>query len=292
MPAKTPDELYDELPTELPTELPATELPHALGAIDTIVARLRQGRPMIFLDYDGTLSPIVERPQDAVLTEAMRACVARLARTCPVAVVSGRDLSDVRSRVGVEGIAYAGSHGFDVLDADGESLDPGDATRFLPMLDRAERELAARLSRVDGMRLERKRFSLAVHYRQVPADSVDAVRAQVERVLREVGGLRCSHGKKVLDLQPDIDWHKGRALTWLLQEFSGSAPGPAVIPFYIGDDTTDEDAFRAVQRGGVGVAVRDDDRPTAARYRVRDPDEVQELLEALAEGLDAPAAAG
>ena len=266
---------------------PATELPEALEAIDALVARLRQGRPMIFLDYDGTLSPIVERPQDAVMSEAMREAVVALARVCPVAVLSGRDLEDVRGRVGVEGIAYGGSHGFDLMGPDGESLDPGGAARFLPALDRAERELEARLSQTEGMegaRLERKRFSLAVHYRQVPEGRVDALRETVEVVRAQVGELRCSHGKKVLDLQPDIDWHKGRALAWMLDGLEEDEGQSGIVALYVGDDTTDEDAFRALREPrerGVGVAVRDDDRPTAARYRVRDTDEVLALLRAL-----------
>jgi trehalose-phosphatase len=256
----------------------------ALEAVDEIVERVGPKTLAVFLDYDGTLTPIVEDPAAATLSESMRRAVAGLAEQTPVAVVSGRDLGDVRERVGLEDIAYAGSHGFDILAPDStgsgadSTLDKGEA--FLPALDRADDELRRRLRNIDGARIERKRYSLAVHYRQVADKDVPSVEKQVDGVLAGIDELRKTHGKKVFDLQPKIDWDKGRAVEWLLEELD--LDGPDVAPMYIGDDVTDEDAFRVLAGRGVTVSVQDEPKSTAAAYRLDSPAEVQRFLDSLA----------
>jgi alpha,alpha-trehalase len=238
----------------------------------------------VFLDYDGTLTPIVERPEDARLPAGTRAAIERLAALAPVAVVSGRDLADVRRLVGVEGITYAGSHGFDLVLPDGSASQHG--TEFLPAIDAAEHDLRARLSPVPGTRIERKTFAVAVHVRQVSEELVPDVEAAVAEVAAADPRLRRTGGKKVFELRPAVAWDKGTALLWLLDVLE---LGPDVLPVYVGDDETDEDAFRAVRERGLGVVVRGegDDRATLARYALRDTEEsrafVELLIDALAE---------
>lgn len=239
--------------------------------------------PALFLDYDGTLTPIVERPEDAELSPQMRAALRRLAGRCPLAVVSGRDLDDVRERVGLDDIWYAGSHGFDLTGPGGrrEAYPGGEALR--PALAGAEDLLRRRLAGIDGCRVEHKRYGVAVHYRQVAAGDVPRVRETVEAVAAAYPGLRRTGGKKVLELRPDVDWDKGRALGWLIDALGLSPEVPLV---YIGDDETDEDAFRALGPDGTGILVAERPRETAARYRLPDPEAVRALLETLAERLE------
>jgi alpha,alpha-trehalase len=265
------------------TELRA--LPLALERFDRIRQRLSGRQTAIFLDYDGTLTPIVERPEDAVLSPKTRATIERLASRCPVAVVSGRDLADVRAMVGVEGIAYAGSHGFDIRGPDGVRHQRG--AEYLPDLDAAERELGPLVDRVPGARIERKTFAVAVHVRQVADERVAEVETAVATVSAAHPQLRRTGGKKVLELRPGIDWDKGKALRWLLEVLGLGAPG--VLPVYVGDDETDEDAFGAIGEEGLGVVVRgeDDDRPTAARYALLDTDETRVFLDLIAETVGA-----
>ncbi len=260
-------------------------LPDALESVDAIVERLGERRLAVFLDYDGTLTPIVERPEMAVLSDKMRASVRRLAQVSTVAVVSGRDLGDVRERVGIDGIAYAGSHGFDILGPAGKSMALEKGEAFLPALERAEHELRRRTSRIDGAQLERKRYSLAVHYRRVAPKDVPTVEKHVDQVVEQIPELRKTLGKKVFDLQPNIDWDKGKAVEWLLDTLGLS--GPQVLPMYLGDDVTDEDAFGALAGRGVTVAVQAPPAPTAAGYRLADPAEVERFLDALAARLSA-----
>jgi alpha,alpha-trehalase len=235
--------------------------------------------PAVFLDYDGTLTPIVQRPEDAVLEERSRDALRSLADRWPVAIISGRDLGDVKSMVGLPNIVYAGSHGFDIETPDGRTEQRG--TEFLPDLDAAERELDGPLMVVPGARVERKRFAVAVHYRQVAEDRVPEVERVVSSVAATHPRLRRTGGKKVFELRPRIEWDKGRALLFLLKVLGLN--GSDVVPIYIGDDETDEDAFAVLRGRGFGIVVAraDDERPTAADARLTDPDEVRRLLELL-----------
>jgi alpha,alpha-trehalase len=268
-------------------EIMAQKLDSAMTSIDEIVKKLGDHEPAVFLDYDGTLSPIVDDPAQAVLSPQMRQAVEHLGKKCTVAVVSGRDLGDVRERVGIDTIAYAGSHGFDILGPEGRDFTLEKGEEFLPALDRAETELRERVGRIEGAQIERKRYSLAVHYRQVSEKDVPSVEKQVDQVVEEIAdhthSLKKTCGKKVFDLQPDIDWHKGKAVNWLLEELGLDTPD--VVPMYIGDDVTDEDAFEALAGRGITIAVQEVQAPTAAEYRLSNPDEVRQFLDTLADRL-------
>ncbi len=201
-----------------------------------------------------------------------------------MAVVSGRDLPDVKNMAGVPGIAYAGSHGFDIEGPAGRHLEFSQGNAYLPALDRAEGLLRQRLADIAGVRVERKRFAVAVHFREAAAAAVQAVAAVVEAVLTEVRGLRRTGGKMIFELRPDFDWDKGRAVLFLLEKLE--LDRPEILPFYLGDDLTDEDAFRALRGRGIGILVRDEDRPTCAEYALESPEEVRIFLDRLARLLD------
>lgn len=268
-----------------------SELPSALDSVGEIADRLRRGTPAVFLDFDGTLAPITDDPSDTFIPPETRRAVEHLSSVCPVAVVSGRDLEDVRHLVGIEGIHYAGSHGFDVVEADGSRHRK--ASDFKPDLGRAAEALDEALDAFDGAFLERKAFALAVHYRLLDDPGREReIEEVVDRVVAGEPRLRKTGGKKIFEVRPDVEWHKGKAVTMLagfLSEEDGApaSPGP-VVPLYVGDDLTDEDAFEAIADHGVGVVVRgeDDDRETAASFVLDDPSLVREFLERLAETLE------
>jgi trehalose-phosphatase len=247
-------------------------LPSALDHLPEIVPQARDRRLAIFLDYDGTLTPIVSRPDQATLSISTREVLRELADLVPVAILSGRDLEDVRRLVDIDGIVYAGSHGFDIAGPRG--LRKQVATEFLSVIDLAEKELKEKLAGIPGALVERKRFSIAAHYRNVAGSDVSKVEQALNRVAADHGELRRIDNKKVYELQPNIDWNKGKAVLWLLQalELDG------VFPIYIGDDLTDEDVFRALKERGAGIVVNKQPRATAARYALKDPVEVERFL--------------
>jgi trehalose 6-phosphate phosphatase len=258
--------------------------PSALAWYTCIEQRLRNKRLVVFLDYDGTLTPIVDRPEQALLSESMRDTLRTLAQRCPVAIISGRDRIDVQHLVQLENLFYAGSHGFDIAGPAGMEKDYQPGVDFLPALDHAEQALRRQLASVTGARAERKKFSIAVHFRGVAPAEESAVEAIVDAVLTDHPTLRKGWGKKVFELQPRLDWHKGKAVLWLLDAWQLNQPD--VLPLYIGDDVTDEDAFTALADHGIGVLVAESPGRTAARYTLKDPAEVQQFLQRILSSLE------
>jgi len=247
-------------------------IPSALEHVQDIAGGNRQ--LAVFLDYDGTLTPIVSHPEKALLSDSTRQTLQALAMQASVTILSGRDLNDVRQRVDIATITYGGSHGFDIAGPRGLRKQVG--TQFLPKLDMIEKELGKQLAGIPGAHVERKCFSIAAHYRNVNESDVPKVQRAVSEVAARHRELRRMEGKKVYELLPCTDWDKGKALLWLLENL-GLEHGK-VHPIYIGDDRTDEDAFRALGQRGVGILVSEEPRPTAASYSLKDPAEVERFL--------------
>jgi trehalose-phosphatase len=258
---------------------PMADLPSALELFDDITGVLDGRLVALFLDFDGTLSEIVEDPDDADLPEPTRRVLERLAELWTVAIVSGRGLEDLRRRADVSGVLLVGSHGFEILAPDGRRIEQPAAAELLPVIEAASRELRVALTPIPGVQVEAKRYAVAAHYRR----NAEAG-PEVERAVRAVAGrhpaLAVSRGKKVFELRPDLDWDKGAAVLWLQQELGLEA----AVPVYVGDDVTDEDAFRALGDRGTGIVVLGEgDRPTLADYSLAGPDEVRSFLARLAD---------
>jgi len=263
-----------------------SELPDGLQALDATAER----QPAVFYDFDGTLSEIVEDPDSARLSDGAADALTALSAQCPVAILSGRDLADVRQRIGLPGIWYAGSHGFELTGPDGEHHQNEEAAESVPVLAEAAAELADHLDHIPGVVVEHKRFGVAVHYRNAARDCVGEVAAAVRSAAQRTA-LRVTTGREVIELRPNVDWDKGKTLRWVLDYIADKTeqkdPSP-LLPIYLGDDITDEDAFDAVQDDGLAILVRhsdDGDRATAAGYALDDPDRVRDFTERLARQL-------
>jgi len=243
---------------------------------------------LVLLDFDGTLAPIADRPDAVALPDATGDVLADLrdARGVRVGVVSGRGLADLRDLVDVEGVAYAGNHGLE-LRVDGETRYPV-GSDFRATIERVVADVDARLADVDGAFVEDKGVTASVHYRLAPDEAVPAVERAVRTAAADADDVRVTTGKAVLELRPDVDWDKGRATRWLYDRLVPDGESWSVT--YVGDDRTDEDAFRALPDAGFGVAVGRD-AETAADYHVPDTDAVREALRWLADrGVDRLAA--
>lgn len=258
----------------------APDGPEGLGGseIDALAVRLAASRPALFLDYDGTLTGMAPRPELAVLSDAMRGRVGRVAALCPTAIVTGRDVEDVKALVGLPGLIYAGSHGLDIEAPSGIHRF-GD--EFRPALERATAALERALAHIEGALVQPKRYAITVHTRLVDPSMKPEVAAITTAVLSGEPTLRGMPGKEMLELRPDLDWNKGTAVLHLIDvEGLGDRH-----PVYIGDDITDEDAFLALKGRGFGIMVGDHGAPTAADARLPDIESVGRLLDRIADHL-------
>jgi trehalose 6-phosphate phosphatase len=265
------------------------DLPDALGSRAELARRLAGKRPAVFLDYDGTLTPIVGRPEDAVISAGMRKVVRALARRCPVCVVSGRDRAVVQELMGIDDLIVAGSHGFDIWTPQGGTVEHQAASGFDSLLERVQTRLSECVDTIEGARIECKKASVAVHFRLVREPDQYRVREVVDALVAEHSHeLKVTPGKMVYEIQPNVDWDKGKAVLHLLEALG--LDGDDVVALYLGDDVTDEDAFAALADRGIGIFVgRADDpevagRRTAASYVLASPRQVQRFLDTLARG--------
>jgi alpha,alpha-trehalase len=252
---------------------------------EEILRSLDGRRLVVLLDYDGTLSPIAPRPEDAVLSSATREVLCHLGERWLTAIISGRSLADVRDLVGLDHLLYAGNHGLEIEGPAGSDIRRNLAEDFVPDVTAAAAELDAALAGVEGSLVENKRYSLSVHYRLVAPEQVTVVETAVDATIALHPKLKKRLGKKVFELRPNLAWDKGKAVRWLLETIDDQDAG--LLPVYIGDDVTDEDAFAALAEDGVGVLVSDQQQETAATHRLQDTDEARRFLARLAGGPDA-----
>lgn len=260
---------------------------HLLTILDRIASRPQLA---LLLDFDGTLAPIVPAPERAALPERVRRALQELIRLPGVvlAVVSGRALPDIRRRVALEGLIYAGNHGLEIAAPEWRWTLPA-AEEAQPLVADAVQALRTRLGPVPGVILEDKGLTASVHFRQTPHPMVETVRvAAFEEAERR--GLVVRTGKRVYELRPPVGWDKGDAVRWILERVCGAEWTRGVGVIYAGDDRTDEDAFLALPEGAVTIKVGPGVQPTAARFAVRDVGEMAQVLSSLAEWRAATAA--
>ncbi|XP_024516722.1 probable trehalose-phosphate phosphatase D [Selaginella moellendorffii] len=276
------------------------EHPSALDSFEEIVDALKGRQLALFLDYDGTLSPIVEDPARAFMSTEMRSAVKSVAKLYPTSIITGRSREKVYEFVQLPELYYAGSHGMDIMgpakgshgvtvsgtltkNQEGEDVvffQP--ASRFLTTMREVFDILERQMSFIEGARVEDNKFCLSVHFRQVREQDWQFLAQEVQSVLKRYPELSITHGRKVLEIRPSIKWDKGKAVEYLLEAL-GLGDSRDVLPVYIGDDRTDEDAFEILNNkfNGYGILVSNVPKTTGATYSLRDTSEVQQFLKRL-----------
>jgi len=254
---------------------------------NNVSRRLKSAQHVLLLtDYDGTLTPIVEKPELAVLSPETRKLLRALAknRQYTVGVISGRALADLKSRVGVDGIVYAGNHGLEIEGLGSGFLEPV-AEEMRPLLYILNRALLAALRGIRGVFVEDKGLTLSVHYRLADDSEMGKVQDAFTKVtapLQVTGQIKITRGKKVYEIRPPVNWDKGKAISWLMAKLREMRGKSAALPVYLGDDLTDEDGFKVIEKSnGLSVFVGDQDTQTIARYFLKSPDDVTEMLRVL-----------
>lgn len=264
---------------------------HLLSVWTKVAKRLKGARHILLLaDYDGTLTPIVDRPELASLTPEVRRLLQALARQSrfTLGVISGRALADLKGKVGISGIVYAGNHGLE-MEGPGIRFVSPVAEELAPLLRVIHYVLSRTLGTIKGVFVENKGLSLSVHYRLVEKRRA----AEVERIVRQVvggaeatGKAKITSGKKVYEVKPAVAWDKGKAIKLVMKRYGRGGRNSGLLPIYLGDDLTDEDGFKVIENYGSGVSVfvGEAEQPSAARYFLRSSEEVATFLGMLLNG--------
>lgn len=233
----------------------------------------------LFLDFDGTLAPIVETPDKAELPDGIRDLLGELSHHCQVAIVSGRSLADIQNRVGLETVICVGNHGFEI-SGPGVQFDNQCFPDCRPVYQEIIHQVQGLVDEVPGIFIEDKGETISIHYRTVP----EKQQARFERIFGKIVKpylqtkvIDIRRGKKVYEVRPPVEWDKGQAVQWLLREHRVALHNKTAVALYVGDDETDEDAFEVLQNTGVTVRVGFK-RNSKAQYFVDDIAQVKELL--------------
>ena len=256
---------------------------------DSFSSDVRDASHVLLLsDYDGTLTPIVSRPEEAVLSSGVREELRALTEksTCSVGIISGRSLLEIKALVETDGIYYAGNHGLEIEGPGLKFINPV-ARASRAELEKLAQQLSARLDKIEGIIVEDKGLSLSVHYRLVK-ESDERIAAEIfQQVILpglHAGKIRVSSGKKVWEVRPPIEWHKGKAVETIVKEMRSLIGGERMLTIYLGDDTTDEDAFRIIHRPqGWSIFVGQENPLSNADYFLNSTSEVGIFLSRLLE---------
>ncbi len=236
---------------------------------------------LLLLDFDGTLAPIRSRPEMARLPAGTLKILDKLGRSPDIimAIISGRKLSELKKLVPVRSIYYAGCHGLEISGPGIKFTHPL-AMAAIPDLKALLKDLKNMKSSLPGTLVEDKGFSVAFHFRNLAGRHIAFMNQQISGLQNKYPRLLCQPGRKVYDFRPDVSWDKGRAVILLLKKLHHKKP----FPVYIGDDATDEDAFRALRGIGLAILVENPERGrsrTSAVYRLASPAKVRTFLKFL-----------
>lgn len=244
---------------------------YLFDSLEEIEKRLGDEKVFLFLDYDGTLTPIVESPDRALLSPTIRSLLLKLKEIISISIISGRELKDIKKRVLIEDIILAGNHGAEIWD--GKRIIKKQSTfKDYPALKDLLKKLEDGLSHIQGVIIEDKGITGSLHFRMVSAKYLGELFDIWKKIFKDYENIfRITFGKRVFEIRPIEAWNKGDAVVWILEN-----KGKGYIPIYIGDDVTDEDAFRAI--AGKGITISVGENPEAEFY-VKDQSEVKGFLE-------------
>jgi alpha,alpha-trehalase len=235
---------------------------------------------VIVLDYDGTLTPIVDKPELALLSAPMKQTLEKLSTKYLIYIISGRQLLDIKQKVGINSIYYSGNHGleFEGPCSNGEKFELG--KKHKEQIEKLHLILKRDLQNINGCLVENKKFSLAIHYRLVKqAACINKIRETIDKILKDFPGLKRIHGKKVFEIRPNINWDKGMALAYFLKKRNLTKNN--CFPIYIGDDEADEAAFKAINDYGISIKIADMPQKTNADFFLKNVNDVWYFLNSL-----------
>ncbi len=249
------------------------ECSYLLGHIDNIKDKLKRNKIFLFLDYDGTLTPIVESPDKAFISDTIRSLIVRLKRHIPIAIISGRSLADLKEKVGIDDIILAGNHGAEIWDGKKTVIDQQSLVNR-KLIKEFINKLENTLSHIDGLFIEDKGVTASIHFRKMKTKNLPEFFDFFSKIsVQYENSFKITSGKKVFEIRPIDAWNKGDAVEWILIN-----KGKRKLPVYIGDDATDEDAFRKIRGKGINVCIGGSPE---AEYYLKTQGEIKNFLQCL-----------
>jgi len=240
---------------------------------------------ILFVDYDGTLTPIVDSPDKAVMSDEARDLLKALSTKprCQVGVISGRALGNLKKMVGLKDLIYVGNHGLEI-DAPKIKFKTQLTPEMVSIIRNIKDKLSMKLSGINGIAVEDKFVTVSIHYRLAGRAGYLSAKKIIEETASPFiasGKIKVRAGKKVLEIIPETHWNKGEIVEWILARET-RVLGTPPLPIYLGDDTSDEDAFGVLKDKGLTVFVGRK-KTSKAKYYLRNPKEVliflREILE-------------
>ncbi len=245
-------------------------------------AEIQRRGVFLFLDYDGTLTPIVPSPEKARLPGAMRRLLLRLIKTpgISVAVVSGRSVTTLRRFLKIQSLLLAGDHGCHISGPSREVINP-EAAAFQKKIPNLKKLLQKKLRGIPGIIFEHKTYGLTINYNKVSRKDVRLIRKFVQGDLKTQlfkEDILLTKGKKVWEFRASGAWSKGDGVLWIISRKENRVKN--AFPIYLGDDETDEDAFRALKKAGVGIRITAKPlKSSSAEFYLTSVKEVKNFLE-------------
>lgn len=249
-------------------------------------SKLSNKHVLFFFDYDGTLTAIVQTPQQAVIPEETKELLKKLSQkpNYTLAIISGRALEDIKNIVGLKDIIYAGNHG---LEIEGPKIkfEGQVSPRSKSVIRNIYENMVRNLTKIKGVLIEDKGLAISVHYRLVAGKDMQEFLSKFCEITEPYmvkDKIIINEGKKVYEIKPPVAWDKGKVVLWLLARQQFLLGEDRIFPVYIGDDITDEDAFKALKRKGLTVFVGKSGN-SMANYYLNNTEEVTKFLRLIPE---------
>lgn len=255
-----------------------SELPSAIKFFTDIHQCMKKRQVLLFLDFDGTLTPLIPDPNNAFLSASTKALLNDLAPHTNLTLVSGRALADLKLH-SLLGPNYVGNHGLEI-EIRGKIHHNLPNLDFIDDLKNLIPQLTVLIQPIPGCFIENKKLSLTIHYRQSPDELIPIFEEKLAALLQKHPRLKLHQGKKVFEIRPNLNINKGTAVNYVIDSLYPQG-NYAVLPIYIGDDLTDEDGFEAVNQTGISIVVANEQKTTHAHYVLQTVAEVLTFLELL-----------
>lgn len=238
---------------------------------------------LLLLDYDGTLVSFREKPMDVATSDEVKTLLTCLIQNpkFTVVIVSGRMVHEIKQLLEIRGLSFAALHGLQIELANGKSYSWQPNNNIRSILEKIKEASLYKFKDEKGVYIEDKKLTLAFHYRTLAEEKIHYATEKFLEIVKKIDGnksFEIIHGAKVVEIRPK-GWNKGKAVEYI---YTIIAESKNTLPFYIGDDTTDEDAFRAIGNRGLTVFVSNNsNQSTTAQYWLKDPDDVLKFLRTL-----------